>query len=409
MSQGADDTAAVERVARDAYGKIVAIVARTTGDLHAAEDAVADALAAALTAWPRDGVPTRPEAWLVTTARRRLIDAKRRDARHQTLDGLAALTVEDTNVNPTIPDERLALLFMCAHPAIDPAARTPLMLRAVLGLELDRIASALLVSPSGLKQRLTRAKAKIRDAGIRLCVPEPEQLAARLQGVLVAIYTTLTAGVDAPPHEFDSTGRLASEAVHLAKIVCRLAPSEPEPLGLLALGLYCQSRRATRTDAAGAYVPLDEQDPARWDQSMIADAEAALRLATRSQRRGRFQLEASIQSAHVDRLRGGAATWRHVIGFYDLLVRVAPSVGADIGRAAALAAAGEPESALAALDALAAEYGRRLADCQPYWAVRGAVLVRLQRRQEASEALMQAIGLTADPAVRAYLTAKLEG
>lgn len=401
-----DDSACVERIARDAYGKIVAIVARTTHDLHAAEDAVADSLAKALQIWPRDGVPANPEAWLVTAARRRLVDLQRRGARRREVGDFDRLLAAEP-ADLLIPDERLQLLFTCAHPAIDPAARTPLVLRAVLGLDLDRIASALLVSPSALKQRLTRAKSKIRDAGIEFRTPEPEQLAERLDAVLTAIYTALMAGVDALPQESQSTGCLAAEAVYLARIVVALIPNEPEPLGLLALALYCESRRTARVTPQGVYVPLDHQEVAAWDDAMIGEAEAALRRAAQFGVPGRFQLEAAIQSAHMDRLRGGSASWRDVVGLYDLLLKVGPSVGAAVGRAAALVEAGQTEAAILSLDALATELGERLLACQPYWAVRGEALRRAGHAEEAHSCLSRAIGLTADPAVRAYLGGKL--
>lgn len=398
--------AAVERVARDAYGRIVAIVARATGDLHAAEDAVSEALAAALRAWPRDGVPARPEAWLVTAARRRLIDASRRDARLVALESIDALAVQVSPDAP-LPDERLALLFACAHPALDPAARTPLMLRAVLGLDLERIASTFLVSPAALKQRLTRAKAKIRDAGVRLTVPEPEDFPARLAGVLAAVYAALTAGVDARPDEGERSGRLANEAIHLARVLCDLIPQESEPHGLLALALYCESRRAARVTPGGDFVPLDLQDPRDWDQAMIREAEASLRRATELGGVGRYQVEAAIQSAHVDRRRGGGASWRTIVGLYDWLLGVAPSVGAEVARAGALAESGDAVGALAALDSVALARGDRLATYQPYWAVRGETLRRLRRETEAREALTRAIGLTGDAALRRHLAAKL--
>jgi RNA polymerase sigma-70 factor (ECF subfamily) len=397
---------AIERVARDAYGKVVAIVARSTGDLHAAEDAVSDALAAALRSWPRDGVPERPEAWIVAAARRRWIDVARRDARRREPGDLEAM-VAAGSAEPTFPDERLGLLFACAHPAIDAAVRTPLMLRVVLGLEVERIASTLLVSPAALKQRLTRAKAKVRDAGIRLELPEPEQLPARLDAVLGAIYAALTAGVgDATPGK-GPPGGLAAEAVHLARVLCELTPDTPEALGLLALGLYCQSRSAAQTSLEGRFVPLDEQNPRDWDAALVSEAEQTLRRAVAFGRLGRYQIEASIQSAHVDRLRGGGATWAQVASLYFLLLRFAPSVGAEVGLAGALLASSDATGALDALDALTARDGERLAGFQPFWAVRGETLARLGRHAEAKHAFNRAIGLTSDPRVRAYLSSKL--
>ncbi len=396
---------AVERAARESYGKLVALVGRATRDLHAAEDAVSDALAKALETWPRTGVPEHPDAWLLTAARRRLIDDARRGRRRQTLDELdpiAALPPDGP-----IPDERLALLFACAHPAIDPAARTPLLLRCVLGVELDRIASIFLVSPAALKKRLTRAKAKIRDAGIRLETPEGEQLGPRLATVLSAIYAALTAGVDAVEQNAEgAAGRLAEEAIWLARITADLLPNEPEPRGLLALGLYCESRAAARIDAEGVFVPLDEQNRTRWDATMIDQAEAALREASAARRPGRFQIEAAIQSAHVARLRKGEDNWHSIVGFYDALLGLAPSIGAAVGRVAAIAETGDLTRASEELEKLHREAGERLAAFQPYWAVRGELHRRRGESAKAQQALTKAAALAADPSVRRHLSAK---
>ncbi len=396
--------AQIEFLARDAYGKILAIVARSTRDLHAAEDAVADALAKALVVWPDRGAPANPEAWLVTVARRRLIDAGRSGARRVLMDSLDRLPSQQ-NSAPAFPDERLGLLFACAHPAIDASARTALMLRAVMGLEIERIASALLVSPASLKQRLTRAKAKIRDSGIRLSPPEREDLAERLDGVLTALYAALSCGID-PTDSQVETGDLSDEAIHLAGVVSQLTPDEPEPMGLLALGLYCRSRRTARQAYGGRFVPLDEQDIGCWDHAMIDRAEQALNTAARFARPGRFQIEAALQSAHVDRLRSGVRNWPVIVGLYDLLLKSAPSIGAAVGRAAAIAESGDPLGAIRELDAVAVAYPSRLAACQFYWAVRGDCLLRIDRAEEAYAALTTAIGLTTNPGVREYLIDK---
>ncbi|MEM9353415.1 MAG: DUF6596 domain-containing protein [Planctomycetota bacterium] len=396
---------AVERAARESYGKLVALVGRASSDLHAAEDAVSDALAKALETWPRTGVPEHPDAWLLTAARRRLIDDARRGQRRQTLD--EADVVDALPAVGPIPDERLALLFACAHPAIDPAARTPLVLRCVLGVELERIASIFLVSPAALKKRLTRAKAKIRDARIRLETPEGEQLGPRLDTVLAAIYAALTAGVDAVEKNADgAAGRLAEEAIWLARITADLLPNEPEPRGLLALGLYCESRATARIDAEGAFVPLEEQNRDQWDTAMIEQAEAALREASAARRPGRFQIEAAIQSARIARLRNGENNWHSIVGFYDVLLGLAPSIGAAVGRAAAIAESGDLDQAWRQLQQLERDAGNRLPSFQPYWAVRGELLRRRGELTAAEQALTKAAALAADPAVRRYLSAK---
>lgn len=268
---GTTPAMAAEQAARRSYGRLVAYLAARSRDVAGAEDALADAFEAALTRWPLDGVPANPEAWLLTVARRKAIDALRRRRRGDEaaawLEWLAAL--QDQADALTLPDRRLALMFACAHPAIDPAARAPLMLQAVLGFDAATIADAFLVAPATMSQRLVRAKAKIRQAGIRLQLPDPEALGERLGAVLSAIYAayadawTDAAGTDPRRRE------LADEAIWLARLVASLLPQEPEALGLLALMLYSQARREARRDAAGAYVPLSEQDPARWDGAAI--------------------------------------------------------------------------------------------------------------------------------------------
>ncbi|MBN8893110.1 MAG: hypothetical protein J0H91_22745 [Rhodospirillales bacterium] len=306
--------AAAEAAARASYGRLVAWLAARTRDVAAAEDALADAFAAALRTWPARGVPDRPEAWLLTTARRNLGHA----ARHRLVRAAAAPTLhllataaQDRDEAGAFPDERLKLLFVCAHPAIDPAMHTPLMLQSVLGLDAARIAAAFVVAPAAMGQRLVRAKAKIRDAGIRFAVPGPADLPARLAPVLDAVYAAFGTAWDAPPRGEEPGGpaaNLGEEAIWLARLIASLLPEEPEALGLLALLLHCQARQPARRDAAG-FVPLSAQDPALWSAPLIAEAEAALLRACALGRIGRFQLEAAIQSAHAGRARGAAVDW----------------------------------------------------------------------------------------------------
>lgn len=353
------------------------------------EDALADAFATALERWPSDGVPARPEAWLITTARRRLIDVARRDAvRERMLPHLlAAADVEDA-----FPDERLSMLFACAHPAIDTSVRTALILRAVLGVNAERIASAFLVSPAAMRQRLVRAKTKIRDAGIAFAVPDPSQLADRVTVVLDAIYAAFSLSwEDAGSDGFGSD--LHGEAIWLARAVAGLMPDQPEAHGLLALVLFVEARRGARR-VGGAYVPLDEQDASRWSATMLTQAHTALARAA-SPAPGRFALEAAIQAHHVARHSGRTADWREIARLYDALAR-SGAIGALVSRAAAHARAYGTAAGLAALTQLDPA---RVVSYQPYWAVR-AHLTGARADYD------RAIGLAQDEPTRAFLAAR---
>jgi predicted RNA polymerase sigma factor len=403
---------AAEAAARDCYGRLVAYLSARSRDVAAAEDALGEAFRVALETWPRDGVPEKPEAWLLAVARRRMID----DARHERVKTGAApvlrLAAESRQaaVGPgqgedddgTFPDDRLKLMFVCAHPAIDPGARAPLMLQTVLGLDAARIASAFLVAPAAMGQRLVRAKAKIREGGIPFEVPGPGDLPARLDPVLEAVYAAYGAGwEDAAGVDHRRRG-LAAEALWLARILVRLAPKEAEARGLLALLLHCEARRDARRSPAGDYVPLAEQDVAIWSRPMIAEAERELTAAASRRAIGRFQLEAAIQSAHAQRAFTGRTDWDAVALLYEGLVRFSPTIGARVGRAAALAAARDPSEGLAALDAIDP---RSILTYQPYWAVRAHLLARLENHRAAREAYSQAIGLCEDREVRDFLIA----
>jgi RNA polymerase sigma-70 factor (ECF subfamily) len=385
----------------------VAYLARRSRDVAAAEDALGDAFVAALATWPRDGVPDKPEGWLLATARRRLLDA----GRHATvgaraLPALHAMVDEADGAaasGPVFPDERLALLFVCAHPAIDEGMRTPLMLQTVLGLDAARIAAAFVVPAATMGQRLVRVKTKIRDAGIRFEVPDPRELPARLGPVLEAIYAAYGSGWEDVAGAEARREDLADEAIWLGRLVTRLLPDEPEAWGLLALMLHCEARRAARRDASGGYVPLGRQDVERWAWPMIEEAERTLLVAARAGVPGRFQLEAAIQSAHAQRGHTGRTDWDAIALLYEGLVRLAPTVGACVGRAAALAEASGAGPALAALDALPSTV---VASYQPYWALRAHLLATLGRADEAAQAYTRAIGLSEDEAVRAFLAGK---
>jgi predicted RNA polymerase sigma factor len=396
----------VERVARESYGRLVAYLSVHTQDLAGAEDALSEALLKALTVWPRDGVPQNPEAWLLTTARNSVIDF----VRHQrvVLDSepnllLFTKTSKEDAMETTYPDERLKLLFVCAHPAIDPAMHTPLMLQAVLGLDAVRISGAFLISPKTMGQRLVRAKTKIRAGGIRFEVPEREQLPSRLDAVLEAIYAAFGIGWDDMAGA-DQRGRdLAEEAIWLARVLLDQMPAEAEIHGLLALMLHCEARRAARRDHDGHYVPLSEQDPKLWSLPLIEEAEHHLAEASKSGRLGRFQLEAAIQSVHTERLHGRRVEWKAIVQFYAQLIRISPTIGRQTGYAAALAEANGPEQGLAFLESMDRD---AVSSYQPYWAVRAHILKRLGRTSDASEAYDRAVGLAEDSAVREFLLKK---
>jgi RNA polymerase sigma-70 factor (ECF subfamily) len=390
---------AAETVARHSYGKLVAFLAARTGNVTAAEDALADAFAAALTAWPTSGIPRSPEAWLMAVARRRLIDAaRRRRTRGDAADHLRLLAEEwgESMDDAAIPDDRLALMFACAHPAIDPAIRAPLILQTILGFDAAAIGSALLVSPATVGQRLVRAKSKIRQAGIPLRVPERAELPERLDAVLAAIYAAFAGGWLDPMHR-----DVAEEALWLGRLVVSLLPDQPEALGLLALMLHAEARHAARRDTQGAYVPLAEQDTAQWDHGMIEEAEALLFRASAMAAIGRYQLEAAVQSAHAARRLTGRTDWAAIAGLYQALSAITDSPVVAINRAVAIAGLAGPEAGFANLEALAAD--RRLEDYQPYWAARANLLAQLGDAAAADQAYLRAIRLAADPAVRRFL------
>ncbi len=388
---------AAEGVARVAYGRLLALVAARTRDIAAAEDALAEAFGKALEIWPRQGVPRNPEAWLLTVARRSFGHVARHGAVRESAASSLALLYEEAAIRraPALPDERLKLLFVCAHPAIDEAVRTPLMLQTVLGLDAVRIAGAFVTSPAAMAQRLVRAKTKIRDAGIPFEPPEREDLPERLSAVLSAIYAAYGAGWDEAP----GSG-LTEEAIFLGRLLVQLLPDAPEARGLLALMLYCEARVAARRGADGAFVPLARQDVALWSRDMIVEAEQQLSLAAKAGVFGRFQTEAAIQSVHAQRAVTGVTNTAALVTLYDLLAQRAPSIGVLVSRAAVHGEAFGAASGLGRLDEL--DRGM-VAAYQPYWAVRAHLLRLAGRPEEAVDALALAIGMADDPAVRAYL------
>jgi RNA polymerase sigma-70 factor (ECF subfamily) len=441
---------AIELAARTSYGRLVAVLAARSRDVAAAEDALGDAFAAALAQWPAAGVPANPEGWLVAAARRRLADGRRRAAvRDAAADDLAYAasflaggSADAGTAAGPFPDRRLGLLFACAHPAVDPNVRTPLMLQVVLGLHAREIASAFLESPSATAQRLVRAKRKLRDAGIPFAVPEREELAPRLTAVLEAIYAAFGAGWDAVvggdpggsdgpgvggegagsaraavgPHAGAPNGPpagapngppagahradLADEAIWLGRLVVDALPGEPEPRGLLALMLYCHARRDARTDANGAYVPLAEQDPARWSLALIGEAEgrwaprrASCAPAASSSRRRSSRRTSARRSGVRPR---GRPSWRSTTRCSPTR---RPPARSSAGRPPSPEAVG-PDPGLAACDALPAGAAHAY---QPWWALRAHLLARLGRDAEARAAYERAAGLAQAPAVRAFL------
>lgn len=398
---------AVERVARESYGRLLAFLSARSRDIAAAEDALIGAFEAALARWPESGIPERPEAWLLVTARRRLMDAARRQQTHrQSLPALIAATAEAEELSSGpggLGDERLKLLFISAHPQIDPTIRTPLMLQTILRLDAARIASAFCVSPAAMGRRLSRAKNIIRNAGIPFEVPEADELRPRLDAVLEAIYAAYGSGWDNIGSDDPRRGGLSAEAIHLGRLVTALLPGEPEPHGLLSLMLHCEARHAARRDDQGAYVPLGEQDCAFWSRPLIDEAENELARAAAAGNMGRFQLEAAIQSAHAERARTGRTDWYAIALLYEGLVRIAPTIGALVGRAAAVAELRGPRSGLALLEDIPEAVAKLY---QPFWALLGHLLSTLGRTDEAHKAYDRAIGLCSDPAMRAFLQGK---
>lgn len=406
MKTKADEQAhrAVEAVARESYGRLVALLAARTRDVAGAEDALADALVAALTTWPRDGIPKNPQGWLLTAARNRLMDhARHRQVHDHSAPTLKLMTREfDEIADPdALPDERLKLLFVCAHPAIDPDIHTPLMLQTVLGLDAVAIGRALLVAPKTIGQRLVRAKKKIRQTQIAFEIPAADQIPQRLEAVLNAIYAAYGNSWEDATAADQRIAELGQEAIWLARVLREQIPDDPEVRGLLALILHCEARRPARRSADGVFVPLSEQDPHDWSMPMIEEAEGELAASVQMRRLGRFQIEAAIQSVHAERAHTGRTEWTAIAAFYDQLMQLAPSIGGAVARAAAHAEVRGPEAGLALLDQIDPQ---PVISYQPYWAVRAHFLRQLDRTQAAAEAFDRAIGLSEDGAVRAFLT-----
>ncbi|MFF7930223.1 sigma-70 family RNA polymerase sigma factor [Streptomyces sp. NPDC007940] len=378
----------VEGVFREEYGRAVAVLVRFLGDIDLAEEAVQDAFTTAVRRWPETGVPPSPAGWIITTARNRAIDRLRRESTRRARHAEAAL-LHAPDAPPEegpVRDERLRLVFTCCHPALAPQARVALTLRLLGGLTTAQIARAFLVPEPTMAQRLVRAKAKIRDARIPYRVPRDADLPDRLNGVLAVVYLIFNEG-------YGGTPELCAEAVRLGRLLVELMPDEPEALGLLALMLLVESRRAARTDGDGELVPLAEQDPGAWDRALVAEGQALVRRCLRRNQPGPYQIQAAIQAVHSD----APTDWGQVHRLYDQLMALAPSPVVALNRAVAVAETEGPARALALVDAL---------DLDGYHvlhAVRADLLRRLGRAAEAADAYAKAAELTGNPAERTYL------
>ncbi|GAA2835973.1 RNA polymerase sigma-70 factor (ECF subfamily) [Aminobacter aminovorans] len=398
--------AAAEAAARQSYGRLVAYLSARTRDVAGAEDALADAFAAALSRWPETGVPNHPEAWLLTVARRRSVDQQRRRMTGEAGQAhlrLIGEELEQEMAREKFPDDRLGLMFACAHPAIEAGVRAPLILQAVLGFDAATIASAFLVSPSTMGQRLVRAKSCIRQAGVPFRIPEKAELAERLRAVLEAIYAAFSEGwTDASGAE-SRRRNLASEAIWLGRLVVDLLPDEPEALCLLSLMLHAEARRPARRGPLSEFVPLSEQDTLLWDGALIGEADALLQRAGALHGIGRYQVEAAIQSAHAARRFDGRTDWMAIATLYTGLMTLSASPVIAVNHAVAVAYAGALEQGLALLDAID---DPRLNEYQPYWAARAELLSLAGNAGEADKAYQLAIGLESDQAVRDFLKRK---
>jgi len=382
-------------------------VARLAGDLSLAEDCVQEACATAVAQWPRDGVPANPGGWVVAVARRRALDHLRRESARAGKERQAARewAAAGPDRSAVAGDDQLALLFACCHPALDAAARVTLTLRVVCGLPTASIARLLLLPEPAVAQRIVRAKRKIRDAGIRLRVPEPGERPARLASVLHAIYLTFTEGHS--PHGTSAVVRddLCEEALRLARRLHRLVPDEPEVTGLLALILLTSARSAARADEDGALVLLADQDRSRWDRDRLAEGQSLAQAALAQRRPGPYQLQAAIAACHADAATAAGTDWRQIAALYGELLRFDPSPVIEANRAVAVAYAEGPAAGLAILDTLAAS--SRLARWPQLHVARGALLAQCGRHADAVAAYRDALALEPAGQVRRHITGQI--
>jgi RNA polymerase sigma-70 factor, ECF subfamily len=390
-----DARRAAELAARNSYGRLIAILSSLSLDIARAEDALAEAFVAALNSWPEQGVPANCDAWLLTAARNKL----KNEFRHQAMVAGSAVEIEMQyqalmNAQTPMLDERLKLLFVCAHPAIHEAARTPLMLQTVLGLDANRIAVAFLVPAATMSQRLVRAKSKIKEARLRFELPQGDDFHNRIEDVLNAVYAAYGTGWD------DSAGELTSEAIFLGRLLVALLPTEPEVRGLLSLMLFCESRRDARRTAQGAFVPLNQQDTKLWSRDLIIEAEGLLITAARHGTFGRFQCEAAIQSVHAQRGITGSTNYDALKSLYSLLAQHTPSVGVHVARAGVYVEAGQPSAGLELLDKIDP---LKIKTYQAFWVVKAKAHKILKQHQLSEQAMTTALSLTKDPAIKAFL------
>jgi len=396
------DEAAVAREFREQYGRAVSVLYRSLGDLDRAEDAVQEAFAVAVERWPRDGVPA-PAGWIITTARRRAIDRLRREAvgrgKERESELLRQLTAEPPESSDDIPDDRLRLIFTCCHPALSPEARVALTLRLLGGLTTAEVARAFLVPEPTMAQRISRAKAKIRDARIPYRIPSSGDLPARLGSVLSVLYLVFSEGYAASAGDRLVREELCDEAIRLARALHSLLPDEEEVIGLLALLLLVDARRAARVDAAGALIPLPEQDRTLWNTALIAEGHALVRACLLRGRPGPFQLQAAIQAVHDDATTAGDTDWRQIVALYDQLLRASPTPVVALNRAVAVAEVDRPEAGLAAIEPLREE----LAGFYLLHGIRAGLLLQAGRGEEAADEYGVAASLCGSEPERAFL------